>query len=148
GAKNQPKNSILTLSSDPSEGVLITGGGSGNASVAGGVFSNTRIQVSAGTLTIDKGNLTTKSTSVPDVADCNSNKIVLTGLGVRRCGYTLPDPSGDDPLYAPSLTNAPTNDQSTATATCDKPKGVLTYHPGRYTSPPQLPTGKKTPCAD
>lgn len=147
GAKNQPKNAILTLATgatNASEGVIITGGGSASVTVAGGVFSNTLITLnnfsSGSGLTMDRGNLTTRSTSAQDTCP-NTTKIVFTGGGVRRCGYTLPDPGGADPNYLPAAA-APT--VVALPASCSNGNKVATFHPGLYLAPPDPSVCPKT----
>src|SRR5207237_3565990 len=68
-------------------------------------------------------------------AGCTSAALTVVAPGVKRCGYTLADPNGDDPLYSPSSATAPA---AAPAATCAS-KNVVKFLPGTYVSPPANP---------
>lgn len=162
GGKNQPKNAILTLGTDASEGVLFAG----NKSVAidGAVDSNSNICLDGSGSTCKPlvGNNPQETVSVfGDVFarsgsdDCTSSNLT-SSLPVaphtaitKNCNWgTKPDPNGSDPGYLIPDTQYPAATSAPAAApapTCADITGsswqMDTFSPGKYTVSPNVLAG-------
>lgn len=113
---NRPGNAILTLGG---EGLNIQQPTGSTFRVHGTVFSNSTIKVD--------GTLNTNTGVYARVACTGPGTIVSTPAA--RCGYTTPDPLGDDPNYATATGTVPVHRDLPACATS---KTVIAFEPGYY----------------
>jgi hypothetical protein len=115
---NRPDNAILTVGRIPGEdGISIDQPADSTLRIHGDVFSNSSVDVSAGTLSA--------TGSISARAGCSG-----TLIGTALCNLGLgTQPGGDDPEYSSTLTSPPAHRDLPA---CTKANSVVTFLPGYY----------------
>jgi hypothetical protein len=119
-SSNKPGSAILTLGTSSSEnGIFVKVSGGGQLKVKGGIFSNSNINVTLGSLAAQLAGVKARTactgtiTSTPPPA-CNIGNVA--------------DPKGNDPLYVP--TGAPATPRTVPS--CPGDGKVVEFQPGLY----------------